>query len=116
MNLGLYHRLKSEFTGYTPVERPVILNEMIPDPAWISGFVSGEGNFDVRRPTANNSVGIRVQLRFRIVQLKRDLKLRENILKSLGSGKIYKYNGQEAVSLTIVKFKDLTDIIIPFFL
>lgn len=115
MNLGLSDRLKSEFAGYTLVERPLIINEMIPDPAWISGFVSGEGNFDVRMPQASNSIGTRVQLRFRIVQHERDLKLKENIVKYLGSGKIYKYNGQQAVSLTIVKFTDLTDIIIPFF-
>jgi hypothetical protein len=33
MNLGLSDKLKSEFAGYTPVERPVINNDNIPDPA-----------------------------------------------------------------------------------
>lgn len=115
MNLGLSDKLKSEFAGYTPVERPVINNDNIPDPAWISGFVSGEGNFDVRMPQASNAVGSRVQLRFRITQHERDLKLMENIVKYFGSGKVYKYNGKAAVNLTIVKFSDITDIIIPFF-
>ena len=44
--------LKSEFAGYTPVERPVInYDNVILDPYWISGFVSAEGNFDVRMPS-----------------------------------------------------------------
>ncbi len=115
MNLGLSDKLKSEFAGYTPVERPVVNNDNIPDPAWISGFVSGEGNFDVRMPQTSNAVGSRVQLRFRITGHVRDLKLMENIVKYFGSGKVYKYNGKAAVVLTIVKFSDITDILIPFF-
>jgi hypothetical protein len=115
MNLGLSDMLKSEFAGFTPVERPVINNDNIPDPSWISGFVSGEGNFDVRISQSSNKIGYRVQLRFRITQHERDLKLMENIIKYFGSGKIYKYNGKSAVSLTIVKFSDITNIIIPFF-
>jgi hypothetical protein len=65
-------------------------------------------------PQASNAVGTRVQLRFRITQHERDLKLMENIVKYFGSGKVYKYNGKAAVSLTIVKFSDITEIIIPF--
>lgn len=40
MNLGLSNMLKSEFDGYTPVERPVINHNVILYPNWISGFVS----------------------------------------------------------------------------
>jgi hypothetical protein len=39
----------------------------------------------------------------------------ESIIKYLGTGKIYKYPGKLAVSITIVKFTDITEIIIPFF-
>ena len=39
----------------------------------------------------------------------------ENLIKNLGLGKIYRYPKQPAVSLTIVKFSDITDIIIPLF-
>jgi hypothetical protein len=66
-------------------------------------------------PQASNAVGSRVQLIFRITQHERDLKLMENIVKYFGSGKVYKYNGKAAVNLTIVKFSDITEIIIPFF-
>ncbi|KAF5868396.1 putative intron-encoded endonuclease [Botrytis fragariae] len=116
MNLGLSDMLKSEFAGYTPVERPVINSGSVSlDPDWISGFVSAEGNFDVRIPTTNSKLGYRVQLRFRISQHSRDLKLMENLVEYFGSGKVYKYGGKSAVSFTIVDFTDITNIIVPFF-
>jgi hypothetical protein len=116
MNLGLSDTLKSEFAGYIPVERPVInYDNIILDPHWISGFISAEGNFDVRIPSTNSKLGYRVQLRFRISQHSRDFILMQKIVEYLGSGKIYKYAGKSAVSLSIVDFKDITNIIIPFF-
>lgn len=116
MNLGLSDMLISEFPGYVPVERPVINNEnVILNPYWISGFVSAEGNFDVRIPSTNSKLGYRVQLRFRISQHSRDLILMQKIVEHLGSGKIYKYPGKYAISLTIVDFKDITNRVIPLF-
>jgi hypothetical protein len=116
MNLGLSDMLQSEFAGYTPVERPVKnYDDVILNPKWISGFISAEGNFDVRIPSTNSNLGYRVQLRFRISQHSRDLILMQKIVDYLGSGKIYKYAGKSAVSLTIVDFKDITNIFIPFF-
>ena len=115
MNLGLPEKLKTEFKGYIPVERPVINIGNIPDPFWISGFVSGEGCFDALIVNSSNKIGKRIQLRLTIVQHERDLKLMENILKFLGTGKIYKYPYKLAVSLTIFKFSDINEKIIPFF-
>lgn len=115
MNLGLSNMLKSEFDGYTPVERPVINHNVILDPNWISGFVSAEGNFDIRMPSTKSKLGYRVQLRFRISQDDRDLKLMEKIVEYFGSGKIYKYSGKSAISLTIVDFNHITNTIVPFF-
>ena len=115
MNLGLSDALKSEFVGFTPVERPIIITDNIPHPSWISGFVSGEGNFDVRVSPSSNKIGYRVQLRFRISQHERDFRLLENIIKYFGTGNVYKYKGKSAVILTIVNFTDITNRIIPFF-
>lgn len=116
MNLGLSEILKSEFPGYSPVERPIINSDNANlKPEWISGFVSGEGNFDVRIPSSNSKLGYRVQLRFRITQHSRDVRLMEKILEYFGSGKIYEYNGKSAVSLTVVDMKVITNIIVPFF-
>jgi hypothetical protein len=39
----------------------------------------------------------------------------QKIVDYFGSGKIYKYNGKYAVSLSIVDFTDITNIIVPFF-
>lgn len=85
MYLGLSNMLKSEFDEYVPVERPVINYNVILDPNWISEFVSAEGNFDVRIPSTNSKLGYRVQLRFRISQHSRDLKLMEKIIEYFGS-------------------------------
>jgi hypothetical protein len=116
MNLGLSDMLKLEFPEYTPVERPVINNDnVLLDPNWISGFVSAEGNFDVRMPSTNSKLGTRVQLRFRISQHSRDIKLLEKIAKYFGSGKVYKYSGKSAVSYSTVDFTNITNVIIPFF-
>lgn len=116
MNLGLSDMLKSEFAGYTLVERPIIHYYNVNlDPHWISGFVSAEGNFDVRMPSTNSKLGYRVQLRFRISQHSRDLMLMEKIVEYFGAGKVYKYGGKSAVSLTIVDFTDITNKIVPFF-
>jgi hypothetical protein len=115
MNLGLSDWLKLEFKKVNPVERLIINTETIPNPNWISGFVSAEGNFDVRIPKLNSKLGYRVQLRFRITQHYRDKILLENIIKYLGSGKLYIYPNYTAVSLVIVNFSDINNIIIPFF-
>ena len=115
MNLGLSDALKSEFSGCTPVERPVINNDnFIISPKWLSGFISAEGNFDVRIPSTNSKLGYRVQLRFRISQHSRDYILMQKIAEYFGSGKIYKYGGKHAVSLTVVEFEPITNTLIPF--
>lgn len=63
--------LKSEFNDFTIYNRPVINTKYIPElrTNWVSGFVSGDGSFDInipKDPTAK--LGHRVQLRFRITQ------------------------------------------------
>jgi hypothetical protein len=56
MNLGLSDNLKSEFNDFTPHQRPEITTDNISFPNWFAGFVTGEGNFDVkiyqRRPAS----------------------------------------------------------------
>lgn len=115
MNLGLSETLKLEFPEYQAVERPVIsCDNVIINPSWISGFVSAEGNFDVRLPKSNSKTGYRVQLRFRITQHNRDLKLMVKIGQYFGSDHIYKYV-KSAVHLSIVDFSIITNRIIPLF-
>jgi hypothetical protein len=116
MNLGLSDMLKSEFPSYIPIERPVINSkDVVLNPAWISGFICAEGNFDVRMPASDSKTGHRVQLRFRVSQHIRDLTIMKKFVEYFGSGKVYKYNGKSAVSVEIVNFSDITNTIIPFF-
>jgi hypothetical protein len=78
--------------------------------------VSAEGNFDVRIPKTASGQLRRVQLRFRISQHSRDIRLMEKLIESFKAGKIYKYSGgKSAVSLSIVDFSDITKKIVPFF-
>lgn len=115
MNLGLSEELKSEFINFSPIDRPSITVKNIPNPNWISGFVTGDGNFDVKISPSNNKLGYRVQLRFRISQHERDLKLLTLIIEYFNSGSIYKYPNKAAISLVIVNTTDILTKIIPFF-
>ena len=73
MNLGLSDELKLNFINTVPVQRPTIKTINIPDLNWISGFVSGEGNFfvDIFK-SSSNKIGYQVKLRFSVTQHKRD--------------------------------------------
>ena len=44
-NLGLAEELKAAFPNTIPVPRPVVEDQEIKDPNWLSGFVSAEGCF-----------------------------------------------------------------------
>jgi len=117
MNLGLSEKLKLEFPGYQVMGRPIFNCIEVAtniNPSWISGFVSAEGNFDVRTPKTNSKTGYRVQLRFRITQHVRDIMLMEKLVQYLGGGKVYKYT-RSGVHLSIVDFSLITNRIIPLF-
>lgn len=135
MNLGLSESLKSEYLASLVAEResnareglnleaglqlakarPLIQNEIITDPYWITGFVDGEGTFDIKIYSSKTNVGFAVQLRFRVPQHERDSKLIELIMKYFNSGSIEKHTRYPAVTLVINKFTTITEKIIPFF-
>ena len=115
MNIGLSQIVKSNFSQIVPVNRPLIKTNKIPDPQWITGFVNGEGTFDVKIYKSKTNSGYAVQLRFRIPQHERDTKLIQLIIKYFKSGVLEKHTQFPAVTLVIVKFSDLIEKIIPFF-
>lgn len=45
INWGLSENLQKIFPNIAPVTRPLIEESSIPDPNWLSGFVSGDGCF-----------------------------------------------------------------------
>lgn len=60
MNLGLSdEKFNYSNITITPIKRPIINYKNISDPNWISGFVSGEGNFDVNIHKSNTKIGFR---------------------------------------------------------
>jgi LAGLIDADG endonuclease len=70
------------------LQRGIIQSNIIPDPHWISGFVSGEGNLDVGIKKSKNIIGYQVYLRLRISQHARDAKLIELIMNYFGTGRL----------------------------
>ena len=87
MNQGLSDMLKSEFPNNIPVIRPIIEESENLDPWWIVGFIIAEGCFDVHiGKSASHSLGYKVQLRLRISQHVRDLRIIESLLKTLNCG------------------------------
>ena len=62
INLGLSEVHKSEFLNLKPVPRPLINTTQIPDPKWLSGFVSGEGFFFIHiHKTKSHKIGYQIQ-------------------------------------------------------
>ena len=115
MNTGLSQIVKSKFNHINPVKRPLINTNNIPDPHWITGFVNGEGSFDIKIYQSKTKTGYGVQLRFRIPQHERDTQLIEILMKYFGSGVIEKHTQFPAVTLVIVKFSHIIEKVIPFF-
>ena len=97
-----------------PVKRDIIETTHITDPHWISGFVSGEGNFDAGIRKATMDRPERVYLRFRITQNIRDLSLMNLIIKYLDAGRIDfdKRKDNSTINLVVGDFSDITDKII----
>ena len=104
MNLGLSQIIKLNFSNIVPVNRPCINTNNIPDPQWVTGFVNGEGTFDIKIYKSKTNTGYAVQLRFRIAQHERDVKLIEVLSNYFESGLIEKHTQFPAVTLVIVKF------------
>jgi hypothetical protein len=115
LNIGLSHVVKSEFEDIKPEFRRIVNTEKIPDPYWLTGFVNGEGTFDVKIYKSKSKIGQSVQLRFRISQHERDTQLMELIKKYLGCGQIEKHSKHKAVALVVTRFSDNTNKLIPFF-
>ena len=115
MNLGLSEELKFHFINTVPVQRLIIKTINIPDFNWISGFVSGDGNFFVDLfKSSSNKIGYQVKLRLSITQHSRDKELLDLIALHLDAG-IVNIHSKNAFVFKITKLADLTNKIIPLF-
>ena len=117
MNNGLSNQLKESFPNLTPVLRPVIKDQEIPDPYWLAGFTSGEGSFVIRiEKSLTHLLGFQILLRFTLSQHYRDKQLMESLIKYLNCGNIEKVSTRSGiVTFVVYKFHDIFEKIIPFF-
>lgn len=115
LNLGLSEKLKEAFPNTTAVVRPLVSNQEIPDPNWISGFASGDGNFSINITKSSTcKVGFSVKLAFNLYQHVRDKELMINVSKYLGCGSVVK-DGDAMVSFSVYNISYVINIIIPMF-
>jgi len=116
MNRGLPDGLKKAFPDIIPVSRPLVQNQLIPDPQWVAGFTSGEGCLLVKvRKSSTNRLGLQVELEFQITQHTRDKQLLLSFKNYLGCGRYRERIGGLAGDFNVSKLSDLTEKIIPFF-
>jgi len=116
MNRGLSGLIKMRFADVIPAYRLTVDNDSVPDPHWVTGFVNGEGTFDIKLYKSNTvKVGYAIQMRFRIPQHVRDTKLINLLRKYFNSGVLEKHTKFPLITLVVVKFSDIIDKIIPFF-
>ncbi len=85
------------------------------NPAWVAGFVDGEGTFYVGINKNNTmSVGYQVLPEFRIVQHKKDIQLLYALKKFFDAG-VVRVNHEDRYELRIRSLDHLDKIVIPFF-
>lgn len=116
LNKGLTERLLLAFPQTKPVLRPIIdpADQKIIHPSWISGFVTGEGNFliGISKSTLSKS-GYHCYLRFKISQDCRDEFLLRSFIEFFGCGGCTRFDN--IIEYICVNTKDIANIIMPFF-
>lgn len=130
LNKGLTDDLMKAFPNIKPVVRPQYIFNGIPDPFWISGFVSGDSTFCISIEKSNNKIGHRVRLIFGtclnirdkalligIANYFKSLNLAENveINNNIHDKNIYDNKKRETSLLQIRNYSDIVNKIIPFF-
>lgn len=108
LNKGLSNELKVFFPKVIEITRPKFDLPITMDYNWIAGFFTGEGCFSV-------SICNNISLRVSIAQHYRDKLLINNLMNTLNCGGVSKDSNNNAVVLTISKFKDIYNKIIPLF-
>ena len=112
LNKGLSDKLKFDFPNTIKVERPKVNIPIAIDYNWIAGFFTGEGCFSVCIYNSRNNKN-RILLRVIITQHYKDRLLIYNLMNTLKCGVISK--DSNTIVLTISKFKDIYNKIIPLF-
>jgi hypothetical protein len=119
--------LYEAFPNIIPIIRPKYIYKGIPDPNWMSGFVSGDSTYCVSIEKSNNKLGNRVRLIFGtclhirekdllIGMAKYFNVLEQEVSKPSELNKYkYIYDSRENSQLQIKNYSDIANKIIPFF-
>jgi len=113
LNLGLPEKLKEAFPSVISVNKKEYKFNGIPDPFWVSGFVSGDGSFQIVFRKYNKGIFARFSIHLHV----RDLEVLKGLSTYFKSNSIEKkvYILEKSAHLQISKFSDIVNIIIPFF-
>jgi len=107
INLGLPDTLKAAFPDIHPLDRPVYNPTDLLNPNWISGFITGDGSFNITinsKDQVNPKVCITLHIREKL--------LLEKVQQSIGFGSIYTSGNK--VDWIVFRIDQLL-IIIPYF-
>ena len=117
LNLGLTEELNKAFPDIVSVDRPLIVNQVVPDSKWLAGFTTGEGCFFVNIIKSKSKLGWQVQLVFTITQHDRDRALMNSLRSFFDCGYIKEKRTSKFqwLDFTVTKFSDINEKIIPFF-
>ena len=115
LNLGLSENLKVAFPNVIPVKRPLVEDQMIDDPYWVAGFISGEGCFFINIKPSTHKSGYQVLLVFQVSQHSRDEQLMKSLISYFGCGHITSRNNKNYVEFVVTRFEYLFEKVIPFF-
>ena len=115
-NLGLSHKLQSSFPYVKPYPRPSILNQTVPHPYWLVGFVEGDGGFFIRK-SKNSTLryGYQYSLVFELSQNNRDTELFFKIKEYLDCGNVTLDSSRNSCRYIITSFTDIHYKLIPLF-
>jgi hypothetical protein len=122
LNLGLPDNLKIYFPKLEFKIKPKFVFKGIPDPFWVSGFISGDASFHIvpRKSDSNSGVFARFSLHLHIREL--DVLngisiylISNNNLNCENKNNKKIYLTEKSANLQITKFADILDKIIPFF-
>jgi hypothetical protein len=116
LNKGLT-KTTDEIKNIEILERPLHLFDLAEfkhiDPHWISGFVAGDGSFEIKVRLRKS--GHEVGLTFSLSQHIRDAHLFGVLANYLDCGKVYTSSTGLNCYLKVQKFSDVHNKIIPFF-
>ena len=115
MRNGLTEILTESFPNIVAASKPVVKIPEALNPYWICGFIEGEGCFivHIQNVPAAKAAGKTVKLQFKITQNERDMEILNLILLYFNCGRLQ--TDRDCKIVTITKFADIINILIPLF-